>query len=245
MGRNNSLSKLDRIDQLIGLLKSSQSFTAKTLAIELNISTRTLMRDIQILKERGYPIETEQGRGGGISLMPRWGVGRLALNYLETIDLLLALNLLETLNSPLFLTQLKSVKHKLYASFPDTQKPQIQKLRKRILVGNPASNWVKDTYQATKKSHITSDVLESFFEQKQIDITYQRGDGQTNKRTIEIHYLYLNWPIWYLISFDHLRNNERVFRIDRVKKTKMLDQTFKLKKVDEFFDELEEFSKAL
>jgi predicted DNA-binding transcriptional regulator YafY len=125
VGRGSTSGKMARLDQLLGRLKSGDACTAALLAKELGISTRTLMRDLDDLKEQGYPIETDQGRGGGVRLHPRWGIGRLALNYREVIDLLLALSVLEKMRSPLLLENLSSIRNKLFASFPDAQRPNI------------------------------------------------------------------------------------------------------------------------
>ncbi|MFT6904131.1 MAG: putative DNA-binding transcriptional regulator YafY [Oleiphilaceae bacterium] len=57
-------------------------------------------RNLDALKGQGYPIETDQGRGGGARLYARWGIGRLALNYQKVIDLLLALSVLEKCSHP-------------------------------------------------------------------------------------------------------------------------------------------------
>lgn len=245
MGRGSSISKLERLDQLLGTLKAGEAQTAKALAEQLGISLRTLMRDLETLRDKGYPIEADKGRGGGVRLYPRWGIGRLTLNYREVIDLLLGMHLLEKLQSPLFLTHLESVRNKLYATFPDVQKPQIRSLRKRILLGELATAQVVQSYSAPIHNAQNDLILESFFEQKCLQITYQREDGEIAARLIEIHFLFLSWPIWYLMAFDHLRNAPRVFRIDRVQRAEIVDQHFDTLDIDEFAPELAKFTRSL
>jgi predicted DNA-binding transcriptional regulator YafY len=53
-------------------------------------------------------------------------------------------------------------------------------------------------------------------------------------RVIEAQYILLNWPIWYIIAWDHLRNSSRVFRIDRIKKAKLMDDSFTLRPKEDF-----------
>lgn len=245
MGRGSTTGKMARLDQLLGRLKSGDPFTAANLALELGVSSRTLMRDLESLKEQGYPIETEKGRGGGVRLYPRWGIGRLALNYREVIDLLLALSVLEHMNSPLLLSHLSSVRNKLFASFPDAMRPEIRQLRERILVGEQASTRVLDGYQNEFQRESSSVILQSFFERKQIEIEYQRADKAISTRRIEIQYLYINWPVWYLVSWDHFRDAPRTFRIDRVQKAAIHHESFKLRPLTSFSDELSQFSKPL
>lgn len=245
MGRASISVKISRLDQLLGRLKSGDSFTVKQLADELHVSVRTLMRDLDALKEQGYPIESEQGRGGGIRLHPRWGIGRLALNYREVIDLLLALSILERLESPLFLTHLSSVKNKLFASFPDAQRANIQQLRQRIMVGSTASSQVLENYQSMAHNEVSDIVMQAFVERRCVEISYQREDGEFSVRTVEIHYLFLNWPVWYLFCWDHMRQANRTFRIDRLSHARCLDQEFRIKSFATFDAELQRVAKTL
>jgi len=245
MGRGSSIDKLDRLDQLIGKLKAGEACTASNLAEEFGVSLRTMMRDLKTLRDKGYPIDADKGRGGGVRLYPRWGVGRLTMNYREVIDLLLALNVLEKLNSQLFLNNLESVKNKLYASFPDSQRPKIRKIRNRILIGELAPENDTHNYSATVNNKQNDIILESFFDQRCLNICYKQKDGTITDRLIEIHFLYLNWPIWYLICFDHLRKESRTFRIDRVQVANLTEEKFKSRIISYFSPELEKFSSRL
>ncbi|MDH4274104.1 MAG: WYL domain-containing protein [Gammaproteobacteria bacterium] len=245
MGRSSSGTKINRLGQLIGKLQSGDAMTAGTLAIEMGVSLRTLMRDLEILRDSGYPIEADKGRGGGIRLYSRWGVGRVAFNYREVIDLLLAMEVIEKLKSPMLLYNIDSLKNKLYASFPDTQRPRIWLIRKRILVGELASAQVLKSYNSPKRCQVLDTILESFFDQIQVSISYQREDGEITERVIEVHYLLLNWPIWYLICYDHLRGTHRTFRIDRIGNAKLIRSTFQIRFVEYFSPELMRYSSRL
>ena len=61
--------QIDRLIQIIFLLLSHENITAKRLAKELGVSTRTIYRDINILSAAGVPIISQKGYGGGISLL--------------------------------------------------------------------------------------------------------------------------------------------------------------------------------
>jgi len=245
VGRGSSIEKLDRLDQLIGKLKAGEAYTAGSLAEEFGVSLRTMMRDLKTLRDKGYPIDADKGKGGGVRLYPRWGIGRLTMNYREVIDLLLALNVLEKMNSQLFLNNLESVKNKLYASFPDSQRPKVSKIRNRILIGELAPANVIENYSTAVNNQQNDIILESFFDQKCLDICYKQKDGTISKRLIEIHFLYLNWPIWYLICYDHLRKEPRTFRIDRIILAKITENKFQSRIISFFSPELEKFSSRL
>ncbi|WP_448566297.1 helix-turn-helix transcriptional regulator [Thalassotalea ganghwensis] len=245
MAKGSALSKLTRVEQLIGLLKSGDGYTTEQLAKEFGVSIRTLNRDLDLLREQGYPIETDRGRGGGVRLYSRWGIGRISLNYREVIDLLLALSVLDKMNSSLLLTNLKSVRNKLFATFPDAIRPVIRQSRERILVSELASNNVLNSFNKDFVSDFSSVLLESFFNKLCVEIAYQDGQGQLTKRCIEIHYLFISWPVWYLVAWDHRRDDARTFRVDRVLDVNLSDRRFTLKPLSSFSEEISRFSTQL
>jgi predicted DNA-binding transcriptional regulator YafY len=245
MGKNNRYSQIDRHDQLLGLLRSADSHKVEDLAFSLTVSRRTLLRDLDLLKQRGYPIETEAGRGGGVRLYKHWGIGRLQLNYQEVIDLLLSISIMEKLNSPIFLTHLNSVKNKLFASFPTEQQARIKKVRERLLIGELASDFVTSSYQTITSNATTQQISTAFFEQKSLYIEYCDEKKNHSKRRIEPHYLFLNWPVWYILAWDTDKDASRCFRLDRVQKATAEKEGFRLKKANILMEEAEKYAKKL
>ena len=139
MAKGAASDRLERLERLKGLLKAGDSMTVKELARELDISVRSLSRDIELLRASGVPIDADRGRGGGVRLQRQWSFGRLHLDLEEGIDLLLSIAVAETLNSPLLLKRLRSIRQKVATSFPEAQQSRIKMLRNRILIGPPAS----------------------------------------------------------------------------------------------------------
>ena len=244
MGRNSSVSKKKRLDELLGLLKAKDYWITSELSEELGVTQRTLMRDLSDLKELGIPIESERGRGGGIRINRLYGLGRVDFNYSEIIDLILALSTIERMNSPIFLQDLKSVKNKIIRAFPDSQKSRVNELRKRIYIGDEASQVVRDTYNKPNKKVVEA-LHTSFFERKQIEIVYKNERGERAKRIIEPEIMLLNWPIWYIFGWDHLRDDVRNFRIDRIHSCKVLDERFKALPKSKYAEFIDKFFKRI
>lgn len=245
MGKNNRYSQIDRHDQLIGLLRSADSHRVDDLAVSLAVSRRTLLRDLDLLKQRGYPIETEAGRGGGVRLYKHWGIGRLQLNYQEVIDLLLSIAIMEKLNSPIFLNHLNSVKHKIFSSFPSEQQARVKKIRERLLIGELASEVVTSNYQTITSNITTREVSTAFFEQKTLYIEYSDEKKNHTKRRIEPHYLFLNWPVWYILAWDIEKDAPRCFRLDRLQKAIAEKEGFRLRKSNILMAEAENYARKL
>lgn len=232
------------MDRLLGILKSEDHSTAAGIAKTLQVSHRTLMRDIEELRISGVPIEADRGRGGGIRLNSQWGLGRLQLNYKESLDLILSLAVMEKFKSPLLLTHVRSLRDKVFQSFPDEHRKKLQLIRKRVLITELASTDVVESKEEVPLN-VHNALHEAFFEMKLVKIFYQDGKKQITERNIEAHYLLLSWPLWYVIAWDHLRNDLRSFRVDRIKKAQIQSASFRLHHQDHFTKIVQSFSESL
>ncbi|MEU9659022.1 helix-turn-helix transcriptional regulator [Streptomyces chartreusis] len=82
--------RADRLVSLVLLLRRRGRLTANTLARELEVSTRTVLRDIEVLSAAGVPVYAERGRHGGFALLPGFRTELTGLNHDETLALLTA-----------------------------------------------------------------------------------------------------------------------------------------------------------
>src|SRR5688572_22291616 len=140
-------SRVMRLDALKDLLAERDVTTAADLAADLGISVRTLQRDLAVLRDLGTPVEGDRGRGGGLRLEQGWSLGRVHLNESEALGLLVSLTIAEKIGSPLLLDDLSSITRKVSAAFAPTRARRILAVRRRILVGQPASGQVLAGYE--------------------------------------------------------------------------------------------------
>jgi len=220
----------ERLDRLLGLLATRQSWNGPALAAELGVSLRTLRRDMARLAARGVPIEAERGRGGGVRLPARVGLGRLQLDHREAVDLLLALAIGERIGSPLLLSSLKGLRQKIGMAFPPEERSRVSRLRRRILHGPPASPRISGALGIPRPA-VLGPIQDGFFEQRAVEIQYGTARERTT-RVVEPHYLLLAWPAWYLLVWDHLRDAVRTLRLDRIESARLTDRTFQLRDAD-------------
>jgi predicted DNA-binding transcriptional regulator YafY len=220
----------ERLDRLLGLLASHQHTTGPALAKELGISLRTLRRDMGRLTARGVAIEADRGRGGGVRVAARMGLGRLQLDQREALDLLLALAIGERLRSPLLLSSMKGLRQKITMAFPPEERSRVGRLRRRILHARPASQRVTES-MVNPRPAVLEPIQVGFFEQRALEVQYVTARERTT-RIVEPHYLLLAWPAWYLLVWDHLRNAVRTLRLDRIESARLTDARFQLRSAD-------------
>ncbi len=214
-------------------LKQEEHSTVKDLAQQFGVSTRTIARDLSLMREQGMQIDAERGRGGGVRLDRNWGVGRMNLSYAEAVDLLISIAVAEQMQSPMFLANLGSVRRQLVASFSPDKRAKVNRLKSRILIGVTASTYVQASAGAPPK-RIVQAVHQGFVDQKALELRYQKEDGTHSSRLIEPHYLLLKYPVWYVVAFDHLRQQPRIFRCDRMRAASLTETRFTLLPKDRF-----------
>ena len=227
MPRASSYDRLRRLDLLAAQLKQEGFSTVKDLAELHDVSPRTIARDLQLMRDQGFPIDADRGRGGGVRLDRNWGIGRLNLNYPEAVDLLISIAVAEQMNSPLFLANLGSIRRQLVASFSPDKRHRVERLKSRILIGATASTMVQGTV-AEPGRRVVQTLHQCFLNQTALIIRYRDESGKITRRRIEPHYLLLNYPVWYVLALDDLRDALRTFRCDRILGVEATDARFKL-----------------
>ncbi|WP_417207336.1 helix-turn-helix transcriptional regulator [Antarctobacter sp.] len=233
MARTNANGRLRRMELLAVQLQQEAHCTISGLAAQFGVSARTIARDLSLMRDQGMSIDTDRGRGGGVRLDSNWGVGRMNLSYSEAVDLLISIAVAERMNSPIFLANLGSVRRQLVASFSPEKRNRVNRLNSRILIGVTASTYVQASV-ASPPARVVQTLHRAFVDQERLDITYRREDGQTSRRSIDPHYLLLKYPVWYVVAFDHLRQEPRTFRCDRLLAATGTGTPFRLRPKAEF-----------
>jgi len=233
-----AVEKLERLDRLRGRLLSGEPTTAAQLADELGVSLRTIMRDLDALRDMGVLIETDQGRGGGVRIASGHGGGRVSLRFDEALDLLIAAAVAEKLQSPLAPGGLGSARQKLTAIFAPAHREGIRSLRRRILVGSAASARIAGEFDMSKARYNES-LRRAFIERWCVRLAYGDRLGRETLRLIEPQYLLLNPPAWYVLAWDRLREAVRAFRVDRVSGAEITTERFAVRQAAPFLEAAE------
>lgn len=226
MPRAARLATSERIDLVARILRDRPGTTAADLAAELGVSVRSVFRDLDRLRERGYPVEASRGRGGGLRLRGNWGLGRVLLSREEALCTLLALAVAERLGFPMFGAEVGRARRRIADAFPAAERRRIAPLRERILVGAPASAAVRASYGEPAGAAVRR-LQAAFVDERVVRARYVTEDGREGVRLLEPHALVINWPAWYVVGHDRGRDALRTFRLDRFVAVEVQAETFR------------------
>lgn len=211
----------ERLMDLADLLRGREATTVPLLAGELRVSTRTVMRDLATLRERGMPISGEAGPGGGIRLEGERGVTAVHLSLSEVVAMWLAARLSRGASQLPWGDAARSGLAKLLSSMPRAKARELRQLCRRVVIGPPASASVRQGAGAAPDELLG--LFEKAFSQgRGLGFHYTDRDGKTSNRRIEPHGLLVQTPVWYMLARDVDKGEPRMFRMDRVARPRLL-----------------------
>jgi predicted DNA-binding transcriptional regulator YafY len=209
--------RADRLLAMMLLLQTRGKLTAKTLARELGVSRRTILRDIEALSMSGVPIYSEGGHGGGIALDEKYRTTLTGLHTPEVQSLFIASNA-SVLHDVGLGEASDRLLLKLLAALPAAHRPTVDHIRQRLLI-DPAWWW------HDAQSPPFWDVLQqAVYEDRLIESVYERYDGDIVERVLEPYSLVNKSSNWYLVA--QRQGELRTYRVARFHEVRALPQSF-------------------
>jgi predicted DNA-binding transcriptional regulator YafY len=186
--------RADRLLKMMLLLNRHGKLSAETLAQRLEVSRRTIYRDLDALTTAGIPVYAEGGPGGGIWLDAAYQSALTGLSEAELTALFVSSGSLPLADLGLTGASEDSLL-KLFAAMPAYHRQQIEQYRERIYL-DPAGWW-----QTQRPSvHLFPLLQEAVFNQRAVLITYERNDGQVIRRAVQPYGLVAKGDQWYLVA---------------------------------------------
>ena len=203
-----------RLLSLLWLLKSGRTLSAAQAAAELEVSVRTVLRDVEALSAAGVPVYCERGRAGGLRLLPGFRTDVDGLTETEARALLTAvaapsadaLGLAEDLASAL---------RKVTAALPETHRPQVS-LARRVLVD-------PDGWHGAPSPPLLDDVQRLVLDGRRARLRYRSRDARRAVvRTVDPCGLVNAAGTWYLAARH--RGQTRFYHLHRIATVTALDE---------------------
>ncbi len=209
--------RADRLLSLMMLLQARRQMTAEELANELEVSKRTIYRDIDALSVAGVPVYANNGPGGGYALLDSYRTTLTGLNEGE-IQALFMLTIPSPISDLGVGQQLKSAVLKLTSTLTSDHHQHADYLRQRLHLD--AASW----FQSDEPVPHLKVVQEAVWQDRQVFLSYRRRNGTVSKRTISPYGLVAKASIWYLVAATD--QGMRVYRASRIESVQMSQTHF-------------------
>ncbi|HEX6685050.1 MAG TPA: WYL domain-containing protein [Candidatus Limnocylindrales bacterium] len=198
--------KSERLIALLFTLQARRSATAAELAAVLEVSDRTIMRDVAALQAAGVPLWSQPGRGGGIRLMDGWRTKLDGLTGPEAAALFVSG--VPTALADLGLAgALTTAQSKLLATLPEPARQRAVELGERFHLDAPG--WF---HRAEQLPHLAT-VAAAVWRQERLRVRYQRGEAVV-ERELEPLGLVLKAGVWYAVAA--VDGTVRSYRVSRI-----------------------------
>ncbi|HTJ34582.1 MAG TPA: WYL domain-containing protein [Dactylosporangium sp.] len=209
--------RASRLLSTLLLLQTRGRLTAQQIADELEVSVRTVYRDIEALSASGVPVYADRGPTGGFALLDGYRTSLTGLTTDEAAALFLNGSGATAGDLGLGPT-LEAARLKLLAALPAEQRSMAGRIQERVHVDAPG--WFRDP---EAPPHLDA-VAGALWEQRRIWMRYQKWDRTLVERTVDPLGLVLKGTAWYLVARGRSRVNG--YRISRVEELTVLDETF-------------------
>jgi predicted DNA-binding transcriptional regulator YafY len=197
------MNKIERLTSEILLLQERKR-GSEELAELLDVSKRTIIRDIQALCEMGVPIIARDGLHGGYSLLEEYSLQPLRLTWKEMLLLMMALGGLSKMSDAPFGAERNSLLSKIQALLPEKHRERVEGLLEKLALDIP------ERPQRFPMLELLIGLLE---QDKWARVTYRSGGPAY---TVELKPLRITADrgLWYLRA--HVGGEERAYRVDRI-----------------------------
>ena len=208
--------RASRLVSLLLLLQTRGQLTAAELARELEVSVRTVHRDVEALSESGVPIYAERGPHGGIRLVDGYRTRLTGLTAEEAEALFLS-----GLPGPAaelgLGTVVTAARLKVLAALPAELRGRATRLVERFHLD--AAGW----FQTGEPVPHLGVLSEAVWGEQRIEVDYERGEGQV-ARVLDPLGLVLKAGVWYLVALAE--GQPRTYRVSRIAGIRALDERF-------------------
>ena len=203
---------INRLLSIIYILMNKGTVTAKELAERFEVSVRTIYRDIDALSMAGIPVYTTKGRNGGIHLTEQFVLNKMLVSKKEQQQILAALASLRETGTH----EEEAILNKLGDFF--MEKPE---------------NWVAIDFSdwSGRRKDLFNQIRNAILNRHVIQFDYYGQYGEMNQRYAEPVQLLFKEYTWYVRAYCRTRQAMRLFKVLRMKRVVVLDETFDVRTV--------------
>jgi predicted DNA-binding transcriptional regulator YafY len=209
--------RADRLLSILMILQTRGRATAQELADELEVSERTIYRDMVALSTAGVPVYTERGPGGGCALVDSYRTTLTGLKE-EEVHALFMLSIPTPLAELGVSQELKAALLKLSASLPSSRRQDVGRVRQRVHL-----DWEGWFQEEEPLPHLQT-IHQAVWRDKKLSIVYRLAFDTRVERVVDPYGLVAKASTWYLVY--HRDAHLRVLRVSQILEAQVLAQGF-------------------
>ncbi|MCX4778967.1 helix-turn-helix transcriptional regulator [Streptomyces sp. NBC_01264] len=198
-----------RLLSLLSLLQTPREWPGSELAERLRVSARTIRRDIDRLRELGYPVEATLGAEGGYRLVAGAAMPPLVLDDEEAVAIAVGLRAGAG-------HAIEGVEEASVRALAKLEQVLPGRLRRRVGALQSATVAVARGDGASVDPRTLTAIASAVAGPERLRFAYRARDGVDSRRLVEPYRLVSTGSRWYLVAYDMEREDWRTFRVDRV-----------------------------
>ena len=211
-----------RRDAIVRSLRRSGTSTVAALAAEIGASRRTVLRDIGALRDEGFVIHSEPGRGGGLQLDPQSVQATARLSVAEVFALLISVAAMRAAGNLPFAGLADAGLAKLERALPADKVHDLRRFLDCLYVGK-LSPLVDISDMGPMEPELLPAFETAFLQRQHLRFQYRDAKGAVTSRMVEPQAILILPPLWYLVAWDPSRDDFRHFRMDRISRPECIE----------------------
>jgi len=197
-----------RLLELLSLLQGRREWPGSELADRLEVSGRTVRRDVERLRDLGYPVESVTGPAGGYRLRAGTAMPPLLLDDEEAIAIAVGLRTAAR-------ASVTGIEENAVRALVKLEQVLPAHLRRRVRALGSATITLPVGGPTVDPQDLTA-IAAACRDFERLRFAYRRRDGTESRREVEPHTLVNLGRRWYLVAWDRRREDWRTFRVDRL-----------------------------
>lgn len=204
-----------RQDAIVRSLRRNGTSTIGALAKDVGASRRTVLRDVAALRDEGFVIHSEPGRGGGLYLDPQSVQATARLSVPEVFALLISVASMRAAGNLPFAGLADAGLAKIEKSLPSDKVRDLRRILECLWIG-PLAPGVDLSDMGEMDPNLLPAFETTFLERWVLKFRYRDAKGNQSERRVEPQAMLILPPLWYLVAWDPSRDDFRHFRMDRI-----------------------------
>ena len=212
------LAPTARLLELLELLQAQPLITGREISDRLGIDPRTVRRYVEALQQLDIPVEGQRGVGGGYRIRPGYRLPPLMLTDDEAVAVALGVQAAGRLGLTSSTEAVEGALSKIHRVLPDGLRRQVEALEATL-------DFTSASRRGAPVAGGTVLVLaEAIRRRLRLRVTYRAFSGDHTRREVSPHGLVVHAGRWYLAAYDHMRDDMRTFRVDRMQRLRTISE---------------------